>query len=206
MTYKEIFEAEKRRTIQDLYEIRFYKEGLWWKSFEWSVYLYEKFMSQSDILKDKKLLNNLKRYTVQHPDGSIVIIGMPIEAFDNFLPDIKRFNIVDENEIIFDLSKHRKIANEIDSYLTLDNYEEFLSIWKNGLPFTESSTKKGKKNNNILYQDINTNVNVDINKNIDSLEIIFEKIINYPLENTTPIENTQFIADIKQKLRNIYKI
>lgn len=198
MTYKEIFEAEKRRTIQDLYEIRFYQEGLWWKAWEWSVYLYEKFMTDEDIIRDKKILNVLKRYTIQHSDGSIVIIGMPIEAFDNFLPSIKRFTQVGEDEIVFDLSNYRKAKQEIDSYLTLDNYEEFLSIWKESLPFTETSDKgiKIRKRNKVITENVTDNIN--------DLDSVVSEIIDYPLENKTPIENTQFIAVIKHKLRNIY--
>lgn len=199
MTYKEIFEAEKRRTIQDLYEVRFYQEGVWWKAFEWSVYLYEKFMSNEDILKDKKLLNILKKYTVQHEDGSIVIIGMPIEAFNNFLPSIKRFKIVDDKEIVFDLSNYRKATEEINSYLNLDNYEEFLSIWKSSLPFTESS-KKYKPRTQIKALQIEEEI---YNEENDLISNIVDEILKYPIENKTLIENTQFLINVREKLNKL---
>ena len=43
MKYSEIIELEKRTNIEDLYIIYFYKEGDWWRAYEWSSYLVANF-------------------------------------------------------------------------------------------------------------------------------------------------------------------
>lgn len=193
MTYRQIFDSEKRITIQELYEIRFYKEGLWWKAWEWSVYLYFNFFS--DVLEErygKKVLNLLKKETVQNKEGNIVIVGFPIEAFDNYLTNSEDFCVLEEDdEIVFDLSKDVSIKEMIDSKINLDNYEEILVDWKDGQPFTDVSEKVKKK------KEYKGNICVG-----SIYEDVIEKILNYPIENKTLLENTQFLAELKEFVRN----
>lgn len=196
MKHEQAIESEERTTTGELYEIRFHKEGLWYKAFEWSAYLYLNYMPR--ILEtDKRILKPLKSASKKHTDGSIVIIGAPTNSIKCFLPDLDSSKVASDADIVYDLSKHRDIVDEINRHVTLDNYKAILSNWKNEQPFTNTSKGKEKKNTG--------------EKGSDEYVGIIEQILMYPLENKTPIENTQFLASLKQELislqtSNIYGI
>lgn len=191
MKYKDVFKKEKRSNGKDLFQIHFYKEGLWWKSFEWSVYLYKHFMV--DLLKDtKKTLNLLKSSTRQHSDGAIVTIGMPIESFDNFMPNITEFEILSDKEIVYDLSKHKDIVYEIKSYINVDNYSDILSEWKDKQDFTT----KVKKSKCVIVTSQNSGT--ILSKPMG--DWLVKEIMSYPIESKTMFENTQFLINIKERL------
>lgn len=230
MTYRQVFDAERRYTKQDLYEIRFYQEGLWWKAWEWSVYLYNNIFINL-LPKNKKILNILKRRTVQNKEGSIIVIGFPIEAFNNFLPPLSNFNVISDREIVFNLRNAESLRGDIEvSSITVDNYENLFLEWKNTLPFTEmekdreeelSMVRKLKIEARIQNKEIqqiqekvqviknpflSLNMNLPIN-DLDNYLInnIIEEIEKYPIEIKTLIDNTNFLIQIKEKIKGIKK-
>ena len=64
MTAQRIFELEKRDG-NNLYDIHFYLEGIFWKSYEWSEYLSRIFPSElNDEDRDINAAKNIKRFSL----------------------------------------------------------------------------------------------------------------------------------------------
>ena len=64
MTAQRIFELEKRDG-NNLYDIHFYLEGIFWKSYEWSAYLSRIFHSElNDEDRDINAAKNIKKFSL----------------------------------------------------------------------------------------------------------------------------------------------
>lgn len=220
MTYQQIFEAETRNSDEEIYLIHFYKEGLWWKAWEWSAYLYTKFMSDLMARLDKKKLNILKRWTKQNQEQNIVCVGLPIEAYNNYLVGFDCFEIISDTHIVYDLSKWEEMKYKIDGYIDVYNYEEVLLDWKDRLPFSDevkmqnnlakqkAKEEKLKKKNETPEPMKATMIKYPEEDITDEnrpyiFDDIIEEISKYQIESKTMVENTNFIIYLRNILNSL---
>ena len=177
MTAQRIFELEKRDG-NNLYDIHFYLEGIFWKSYEWSAYLSHIFPSD---LQDSKKLKILKKQT-KYNDNGFIQVGLQLSSFEKYFP-----NVVDDDEI-FELDRKHIIIHS-EKYFTeydFSNYELILNECKNKIPFNSNLHK-----NNKPYE---TRINSLLNE-----------IISYPIESKSLVDNTSFLIGIKNtaiKIKN----
>ena len=176
MGHKEHIKDENR-TIEDFLKIKFYKEGNFWRAYEWSAYLCEFF--PNGLSENDKLKPTYKE--IKGVDGGMIFVGFPTSSFKKFFPTIDNkdfFNDKDGVKII-DVSKEfNKIAFEnIGSILN-----EWKKKYKTVLPKSEKSSSNSFKCNNT-------------NDIIQSLK-------TFPIESKTPIECLIFLSDLKKKIFN----
>ena len=176
MGYKEHIKDETR-TIEDYLKIKLYKEGNFWRAYEWSAYLCEFF--PNGLQENEKLNPTYK--DVKGIDNGLIFVGLPTPSFKKYLPTIENkdfFN--DKNGVkIIDASKEfEKIA--------FDDIGNLLNEWKKkckiALPKSEKSSSNNFKCNNIT----------DIIKSLKT----------FPIESKTPIECLLFLSDLKKKIIN----
>ena len=174
MGYKEHFKDENR-TIEDFLTIKFYKEGNFWRAYEWSAYLCEFF--PNGLSENDKLKPTYKE--IKGVDGGIIFVGLPTSSFKKFFPSLENkdfFNDKDGVKLI-DVSKEfNKIAFE--------NIGNILNEWKKKY---RTNSPKLSTNSSNTFKCNNTN---DI---IQSLKA-------FPIESKSPIECLLFLSDLKKKI------
>ncbi|MCK9254541.1 MAG: hypothetical protein GX793_00450 [Bacteroidales bacterium] len=184
MKIKDVFEIEKANVDS----INLFKEGLFWRAYEYSAWRFVKY------IKEYKLLNKYVKSINSH----IVYIGFPDSFLDSIINLIK---LKDKSFTKFEKHINIKAFSE----------EKGFEIWKTKL--IESGYEKISNNDNyvlenpeIVYSVNNSGISGNQNPYvyIDNKSIvrdaIIQKIIDFPLENTTGIEALNFLHRIKIEL------
>lgn len=173
MSLQEILESEKRNS-DNLYDIHFYMEGLFWRAYEWSAYLSRIFPSS---LNEDERLKPLKKVT---KNGEYVHVGLQLASFEKYLP-----NVTNNNAVFEMLDKHIVIhAKSFFSDSDFSEYEKILKNWKSKISLSKKEKKKQAEMNDEHVSEIT----------IDSL---INEIVSYPIEKKNLIENTYFLSHIK---------
>jgi len=170
MSVKDILEIEKRNEY-NLYEIHLYLEGIFWKAYEWSAYLSNKFPSP---LNNDERLKPLKKNT---KNAEYVSVGLPLSSFYKYFPNVIGDDTVfemNEKHIIIHCGKF--FGNEF----SIENYEDILSKWKDGIEVKQKNDTKS-----------------DATRQLSNVDALLEEIVSYPIESKSLIENLQFLSHIK---------
>ena len=162
----------------DSYFIRFFRNGNWWRAYEFSAYLSFKFPNNEKNGKKLSVIN--KHYSCINDD--LIYVGLQQKSFKKYFPYIKDIDLLFSNEKDFvdiDVSEYKEYFNENNSTnLFLDFCE-----WKKSFSFEE-------KNNN--------------KDNDGFIGKILSKICDYDISNKTLIENTLFLNNIQLELKNSF--
>ena len=180
MSVKDILEIEKRNE-HNLYEIHLYLEGIFWKAYEWSAYLSNKFPSP---LNNDERLKPLKKST---KSVEYVSVGLQLSSFYKYFP-----NVIGDDTVFEMNEKHIVIHCEkfFNGEFNADSYKDTLSRWKEGIEWKEKP-KKDKECNIIAP--------------LSSVDSLLNEIIMYPIESKSLIENMQFLSHIKNVAMEIRK-
>ena len=196
MNLSDIKNQEQRTSETELYKIYIFKEGDWWRIYEWSLYLY-------DTLAQANLVEKLN---FTHKPTHIYS-GMPLASSEKYLKGIDMVN-VDNERYVIDTSALIKLSN-----VTLENYMVLLDGFKKQIPLTDS---KKKNNTNKTVKINNNNPFVDSPKGDSTqplinviplgLNVILHNILTYPLISKTPYDNMKFIEDTQKELAKFLHI
>lgn len=176
MTLKEIIDIEERKATDDLYKIHFINENGWWRAYEWSAYLCQNFPCN---LKPSERLKVTHKQNDKIENG-IVLVGLMLSSFGKYLPSVEAPNIT-SNHFIVDA---KTIFTNTD--FSIDTYKQQLNEWKNSFPYKTES----KKQTNTAKTTVDTT----------TLTAVMQEILAYPLECKSPLDNTMYISDLKNKL------
>ena len=174
MSIEEIFELEKR-SKNNIYDIHFYLEGIFWRAYEWSAYLSKIFPSS---LNEKERLKPIIR-TNKQTNNKVVQVGLKLSSFYKYFP-----NIINKKDIFEMSEKH--IVIHCDNFFNdydFSNYAKILEEWK--IDISEKQLVK-KENFNESY-----------------ISSLIEEIISYPIESKSLIENLEFIIHLKSLVTKI---
>ena len=123
MKYSEAYSSEKRNE-DNLFEIRLYLEGEWWRAYEWSAFLAAHLKSVSNPLKPTK------RNWSKDKNG-IVLVGLKTSSLKKYFPSLNVDDLsLDEKEIVIS-------CKEMFDEFNIDNYNDELIKWKSNLDFKE---------------------------------------------------------------------
>lgn len=173
MTIKNILDIEKRNET-NLYEIHFFKEGIFWKAYEWSAYLCRVFPSE---LENNKRLKPLKKYCKKE-NKEYIQVGLQLTSFEKYFPCVvfneNAFKVNDEHIIIYSESFfHEK---------NFEDYEATLNKWKQDVDYRDMNEEKTSSH-----------------KKDKELRLLLKEIIEYSVEDKSLIENLQFLIQLKRK-------
>lgn len=182
----EILDIEENRKEKNAINIiHLFKEGGFYRAYNWSAWLIVTYTYTDDVRKttnDRKPLAVTKKST-KDGDNTFAFVGFPLKSVDKFVPVYNSFTPVTDSQI--DLA----IDIECDDY---DSLLEKFNEWKDGLKFTE---KKPKIDNGRCD---------DIVVKPMTISAIMSAVLAYPLEKRTPIENIEFISHLKAELASIF--
>jgi len=172
---KDILETENKRTSDaECRQIYLYQEGTFYRAYERSAWLLISYISP---LKPT-------RRNVKGQDDSIVFCGFPITSLTKY---VKEDCTIIDNE-----DKSQIITIPATLYPSIESTEAeqaAFSYWKQSVPLTESKKEVIKESNT-------TNTPL-------RLTDIMHKILVYPIEQKSPLESMQFLAEIKQQIATI---
>lgn len=182
MTKNEIIESEVRTSNEDLFKINLYLVDGWWRAYEWSAYL---LCFYPNGLKDSERLKCTRKRVAKTENG-IVFNGLKMSSFPKYIPD---YNI-NEND---SLNGEEKIVINVEGKyenITFETYKQIFNEWKDGIEYKDTSMKCGT-------QDKSHTINGN------TIFAIAQQILAYPIEDRTPMQNTNFISELKQNLSKI---
>lgn len=197
MTLADIKNQEQRTSEAELFKIYIFKEGDWWRIYEWSLYLY-------DALAQANLVEKLN---FTHKPTHIYS-GMPLASSEKYLKGIDMVN-VDNERYVIDTSALIKLSN-----ITLGNYMVLLDDFKKQIPIIDSKKKNNpnktitKIDNSIPFVDSPKNDLMQplVNALPLGLSVVLHSILTYPLINKTPYDNMKFIEDTQKELSKFLHI
>lgn len=123
MKYKDAVILENRTNIEELPLIYLYKEGKWWKAYEWSAYLCHNLKTYNDKYHSLKLVHKI---TKDCPNG-FIYCGLKDMSLDKYFGNFKTIKYTD-NEIVVSLGDDfPKNINVDGSILLLNELKEKLN-------------------------------------------------------------------------------
>lgn len=189
MKLKDILDKEKRNNTEELYKLYLFKDGGWWRAYEWSAYLcqiYPNGLNENERLKPThKITKDNKDY---------IFVGLQAKSFDKYL----KHSIEEEN---FDVtSDYIEIdIKDIFTNLNFDDYLLLLNGWKMAIqPKEDKSIKRESKVEEILDVTLPC-----IKSNNITMFSIIQQILGYDLSNSSPNDNTIFVRTLKEQVLGI---
>lgn len=183
---------EVRSSEEELFKIRLYHEGGFYRAYEWSAFLCHTFNTN---LPKEEQLKILMQKTKGIPDG-IVYIGFPQNSIEKFLGIKKeeistKLNEIEPNIYIYDISNIYKYKHLIN----IENYKDKFNDWKAKNDIYENSFKNKRKT---FADKVMTNgkINTEVTE-------MFKEIVLFNVENKTVSELGDFIKTIKDKVLSI---
>ena len=204
------YETILKRSQENLYTVNLIKIGNFWRAYEYSAYLMSLY---NEAIGGGLKMNPNHRYNKKGDDGTCIYIGFPVTSYEKYTKNLKIHNISNKCKLI-------DLKELLEYKVNLDNYEEKSKEWKDGIEFRtnnddnknkwtdkkneeETSVKvvKEKYNsiNNTIYK--NEDKQLDLNRRM-SLTDIIRKIMLYPVNERSIIDNTKFIYELKNDIAN----
>lgn len=184
MVSLEIINQEIRKDNDNLFKLHLYLDGEWWRAYEWSAYLLWSFPNGLD---EKERLKSTHKKVNKTEDG-IIFNGIKLSSFAKYLPCIDiddKSVLIEDGHMVIDVSKQYS-----DKDITLESYENIFKEWKSKTPYKETTNKQ----KSVINSD---------NVNELSVMAIMQKVLGYPIEDRTPLQNTNFISELKQELSKL---
>ena len=181
---QDILDVENsRQENNDFTTIHLWKDGSFYRMYNQSAWLVISRCYNETLIKDdyKPLVVTRKR--IPNTEDTMCFIGFPLKSLQKFIPNATGFNPTDDVHIQIPIN----LTEEID-FATFDNQYQ---AWFNLLPIKEEKPKKTFEKKEQPVQQ-------------SSVVSIATRILRYPLEQRSLIENTQFLSSIKHELATIF--
>ena len=175
---KDIVDAEsKRETIEECRVAHLYREGGFYRAYEWSAWLFVRHVS--DFKVTCRMFKNIEQ--------NVAFIGFPLTSAGKFMPDgFQMTPFADGSmQVIFPSSM---ISDEVEPAALSAEYAN----WKQSLQVTESTKAKRERTE--------SDNAMKVSAPAQSLTQIMQRVLAYPIESKSPLESMAFLADIKLQL------
>lgn len=166
----EILEAEKRRSeAQQLSQILLWSDGSFYRAYEWSAWLCVRYLKQFKVTKR----------SIKSVGSDMVFVGFPQKSLEKF--------ILDGSTVIPSGDKGDCVMTLPDNLVEADagsTLEQDYQNWRSTIPLTVSKEPDKEQ--------------LRIPTNPVSLTGIMKRIIEFPVESSTPIDCLHFIVELKK--------
>lgn len=184
----------EQRTEDNLFTIHLYRDGNWWRAYNWSAYLCQNYPTkQSD--------KTLKPTRKQEDNNDIVFVGLQLNSFGSFLPDIAVTDeTIESGHMQFDVRE--QYAN---SGINFSNYLETYNKWKNNCEIKPN--KKPARNNKTQDNNIENIPFMEMNECNSTprttLLTICQEIMHYPYDDQSISSHSAFLKAIQRKIAKL---
>lgn len=185
MKLRAALEYEKVRSNDDgLNRIILHKDGKFYHAYEWSAWLIKTIVCTEEIQQERGDAKLLQVFRYKTKDTEYIMLGFPVDVIGKFIPNYTNCEPIKDSN---DLSIEIELPEE-------SNYEEMLEefdSWKQTCE--EKLTKKNLSNAGIKHD----TRSADLSRS--GLFGIITKILAYPLERATQVQNIEFIGNLKSE-------
>ena len=189
---KEIIQIESvRQEKTEWNKIHLFKEGSFYHVFDWSAWLVSTVTYSEEVRKntpDRKPITVTRRKLAEGIEYCVT--GFPLNSITKFIPTFNpnsnNFTAVSDNHLCFEVELPK---TEDGSEWTYEQLKALYDEWKNEIAFSTKSNKSEKPD--VTVQSRNT------------LMGIWAEVLAYPIENKTPMENTQYLSNLKTQLASL---
>ena len=176
---KEVFELEKSRMMNGPFNIIYlFPEGTFYRAYEWSAWLCCQYINP---------FKATRREVKGEMEGTVVFIGFPITSLSKYIPEEAEVKVNDDKSVAITLS--RDVFKENDDPVV---FRDSFSQWKEEVPLMAS--RKGS-------------VKEDLRNMSDQqprrMSEIMLRVLAFPVEQKTPMDCMNFIAEIKQEITKL---
>lgn len=174
---KEILEKERERgTLEQCAAIHLFREGTFYRAYEWSAWLCVRYFTELKITH--RLLKG---------GNDIVFVGFPLTSLDRYTPQGATVLPSGDKSVEMVLPAEAfALGTDVESLWK--DFEE----WKPCQPLTEASKKKVEEGR------------VEAERNAHPrLTDVMLRILAYPIEQHSPMECMQFLAETKQQISQL---
>lgn len=182
-------EYEKQRSdLESWRKIILHKDGKFYHAYNQSAFLIKTFVCTEAFQKargDNSILQAM-RYITKNNDYAL--LGFPVESLSKYIPQYEDVRAMEEGDDL-------EISVGLPQGDTVESLQKAFEKWCGELPIKEPKKGDGK---NALK-----GVSQAAILNRSGLFQIVAKVISYPVENTTPAQNMEFISQLKREVAGL---
>lgn len=176
---KEILETVSQRVTGERSRmIHLFQEGTFLRAYEWSAWLCVRYIQ--DFKATKRMFKN--------EDASVVFVGFPVSSLTRYTPEGAEVTVTEDKGVAMLLSE-----GVFQGMTDVDRLRADFENWKESVPLTESSKRDAK---------IPIGGDVSVSHSGRLTDIVY-RILAYPIEQKSPLESMQFLAEIKRSIAEI---
>lgn len=162
-------------------------DGKFFHAYEWSAWLIKTVACTEEFQKqrgDAKMLSAM-RYPTK--DSEYVITGFPLDSIGKYIPEYISMTPVEDGGV--DVIIEVALPDGADA-MTYDEIRQGFEQWREECPVKEQKPKAGK----------GAPSNAQMATTKGGLFSIMAQVLSYPVESKTPLENAEFIGELKRQL------
>ena len=188
---------KNRSTVEDYLKILLSKEGKFYRAYNESAWLLKNFMCTEEQQRqrgDEKILD-ASHYITSKSD--YVMLGFPLQSLSKFLINYTGAETLENGDIV------ANITSPFGEDTTVEQIQADYEQWKKNLPIKEkesraSSSKQANKAPEQQPTPLDQPAAATLARS--GMFAILAQIISYPIENSTPQDNYQFLSRLKQQV------
>ncbi len=187
----DILTIERDRQEQEKWGmIHLFKTGSFYTAYEWSAWLTSVISYNDEVRKQSKTrmpLTVTRNKIATTGEETFCKVGFPLKSVDKFIPLRTGFEPIDDSHIIITIELPQPTDG---SKITYERLVEAVDKWKEAQPIKTTKEKKpvGEATKTVVHSPPTGQGG------------IIAQILSYPLSERTPLENFQFISNLKQQI------
>lgn len=165
-------------------------DGQFFHAYNWSAWLVKTVVCTEEMQRARGDNKPLTTSRCPTKDSEYVITGFPVASIGKFIPEYKSmFPVPDgDGDVIIEVGLPSELSG-----LSFEQLKELYSKWVNGLPVKEKKQRKEQI----------VNGGGQSPQAREGLFCILSQVLSYPVERKSPVENAEFISDLKSKVAKL---
>lgn len=178
---KDILQIEGERDASSLWTVHLFKEGSFWRAYEWSAWLFVHYITEYQLTHRR----------LKQSEDTYILLGFPETSLNRIAASGHTQEFVDEHHIKMIVSDDSEKPE-----CSAENWQSLLNTLKDSIALKESAPAKEQKKNNQFFD--------NPLRRVSSMSEIGRKILAYPLESRSPLDAMQFIAELKNDVSSLF--
>lgn len=186
---EDVFALEAERENPETWDkIHLYKIGDFWRAYEWSAWLIAAISFNDEVrmrTKDRRPLHVTRMQRTDVEDATYCFVGFPIRSLEKYVPQRDNYESVDDKHVVITIAIPRP---QDGSEVTFERLAEAVERWKDTIVIKQAKPNKEKATPDAPHVTARAEGG------------LLSRIMGYPLEERTAMENMQFIRSLKEQV------
>ena len=206
----DILATERNRPDVSTFDVvHMYKTGQFYTAYDWSAWIIS-VISYTDAVrmqtKDRYPLH-VTRIKLATSDETFCKVGFPFKSIEKFCPTRQDFEGVENDHITFRIPLPQPTDGKEVTYDRLrkavDEWTEAHEIKPPKRSEDEMKSIRAERKDNAEHTSANAELNAPVTTPSHGGGGLIKQILDYPLEDSTPMDNYSFIKRLKQQITSI---